>query len=50
MANRTATLVRNAKLPVVGWRRGLLVTSKNGRVKPEYMMRNGLDIYANLRE
>ena len=45
MANRTASLVRNAKVPGVGWRRGKLVTAKNGRVKPDYMIYDGLEIH-----
>ena len=41
MANRTATLIRNANLPGIGWRRGTLIQSKNGRIKPDAMLYNG---------
>lgn len=43
MANRTATLVRNANLPGIGWRRGTLIQSKNGRIKDGYMLYNGVE-------
>ncbi|MGD0010143.1 MAG: hypothetical protein ABSE93_16550 [Terriglobia bacterium] len=38
MANRKATLIRCAKVPGLGWLRGSLVKTKNGRIKPDYMM------------
>jgi integrase/recombinase XerD len=41
MANRTSTLVLNANLPGVGWRRGTLVKSRNGRYKPNVLLYNG---------
>jgi len=37
MANRKATLIRYAKLPELGWRRGTLVKAKNGQHKPGVM-------------
>jgi hypothetical protein len=40
MANRTATLIRYAKLPKIGWRRGTLVKAKNGQYKPGVMVYN----------
>jgi hypothetical protein len=43
MANRTATLVRNANLPGIGWRRGTLIQSKNGRIKPDAMLYKGVE-------
>lgn len=46
MANRTITLVRYAHIPDLGWRRGSLITSKNGRIKPEWMMVNGVEVHA----
>ncbi|MGA2167519.1 MAG: hypothetical protein ABSG62_04865 [Terracidiphilus sp.] len=46
MANRVATLVRNANLPGIGWRRGTLIKSKNGRFKPGYMVYNGQEYAA----
>jgi len=45
MANRKATLVRCAKIPKVGWRRGTLIRTKNGRVKPDYMVYNGEQVH-----
>jgi integrase len=42
MAN-TATLLRYAKTPT-GWRRGLIVTSRNGRVKPDSMLVQGVEV------
>ena len=46
MANRTATLVRNANLPGIGWRRGNLIKSRNGRFKPGWMVYNGQEVEA----
>ena len=43
MANRTATLIRNANIPGIGWRRGTLIKSKNGRYKHGCMMYNGTE-------
>ena len=40
MANRKATLVRCVKIPILRWRRGTLITTKNGRIKPDYMVYN----------
>ncbi len=45
MANRKTTLVRCAKIPDLGWRRGTLIITKNGRIKPDYMMYNGEQVY-----
>jgi integrase len=39
--NRAASLVRYAKVENLGWRRGSIVSSKNGRVKPDAMTFNG---------
>jgi integrase/recombinase XerD len=47
MANRTATLIRYAKLPNVGWRRGTLVKAKNGQFKPGFMIYNGQEFEAS---
>lgn len=46
MANRVAKLVRNANLDGIGWRRGTLVKSKNGRFKPGYMLYSGQEYAA----
>ncbi|HUD56564.1 MAG TPA: hypothetical protein VMR02_15150 [Terracidiphilus sp.] len=46
MANRVATLVRNANIEGIGWRRGNLVKSRNGRFKPGFMMYNGRECAA----
>jgi len=43
MANRTATLIRYAKLPNLGWRRGTLVKAKNGQFKPGVMIYSGTE-------
>jgi hypothetical protein len=43
MANKVATLVRNANLEGVGWRRGTLIQSKNGRIKDGFMLYNGVE-------
>ena len=45
MANRKATLIRCAKVPNLGWRRGILIKTKNGRIKPDYMMHKGEQVY-----
>ena len=45
MANRKATLVRCAKVPDQGWRRGTLIKTKNGRIKPDYMMYKGEQVH-----
>jgi len=37
MANETVTLLRYAKLPGLGWRRGQAIIGKNGKVSPDYM-------------
>jgi hypothetical protein len=37
MANRKATLIRCAQVPGLGWRRGNLIKTKNGRIKSDYM-------------
>lgn len=39
--NVQASLVRYAKIDGIGWRRGLIVTSKNGRLKADAMLYNG---------
>jgi len=36
--NTKASLVRYARIEGIGWRRGSIVTSKNGRVKPNAML------------
>jgi hypothetical protein len=46
VANRVATLVRNANIEGIGWRRGNLVKSRNGRFKPGFMMYNGRECAA----
>jgi hypothetical protein len=38
MANETVTLIRYAKIPVLGWRRGKAIIGKTGKVAPEYML------------
>jgi len=45
MANRKASLIRCAKVPDQGWRRGVLIKTKNGRFKPDYMMYKGQPLY-----
>ena len=45
MANRKASLIRCAKIPGQGWRRGILVKTKNGRIKPDYMIHKGEQVY-----
>jgi hypothetical protein len=47
MANRIATLIRYAKLPELGWRRGTLVKAKNGQYKPGVMVYNKQELDAN---
>jgi integrase len=37
MANETVNLIRYAKIPGLGWRRGKAVIGKTGRVKPDFM-------------
>jgi hypothetical protein len=37
MANETVTLLRAAKIPGLGWRRGRAVVGKTGKVKPDFM-------------
>jgi len=37
VANRTVTLLRYAHLPKLGWRRGLAVFGKTGKVTPDFM-------------
>ncbi len=37
MANETVTLLRSAKIPGLGWRRGQAIIGKTGRVKPDFM-------------
>ena len=39
--NRKAVLVRYARLPDLGWRRGSIVTGKTNKVKPDVMRLNG---------
>jgi hypothetical protein len=46
MANKVTTLIRNANLPGIGWRRGTLIQSKNGRIKPDAMLYNGIEYSA----
>jgi integrase len=43
LANKVAVLVWNANLPNIGWRRGTLIKSKNGRYKPDAMLYNGVE-------
>lgn len=38
MANETVTLLRNAKIPGIGWRRGQAIIGKNGKVNPDHML------------
>ncbi|MGB6689952.1 MAG: hypothetical protein WBE76_19115 [Terracidiphilus sp.] len=45
-ANRAASLVRYAKVHGLGWFRGSLIHSKNGRIKDGYMMVNGVERHA----
>jgi hypothetical protein len=45
VANRKASLIRCAKIPGQGWRRGILIKTKNGRIKPDHMMYKGEQIY-----
>src|SRR5258708_1175709 len=37
MANEKVTLLRSAKIPGRGWRRGKAVMGKTGKVKPDFM-------------
>lgn len=46
MANRTVSLIRYAHIPDLGWKRGLPVTAKNGRIKPNWMYVNGVEVEA----
>jgi hypothetical protein len=46
MANRTAVIIRNANIPGIGWRRGTLIKSKNGRYRDGYMLYNGAEHHA----
>ena len=45
MANRNTSLIRYALIPGVGWRRGTLVTAKNGRIKPDWMVYNKQEVH-----
>ena len=38
MANETVTLLRHAKFPGLGWRRGKAIIGKNGKVNPDHML------------
>ena len=38
MANETVTLLRYAKVPELGWRRGKAIIGKTGKVTPDYML------------
>lgn len=38
MANETVTLLRYAKVPGFGWRRGKAIVGKNGKVNPDHML------------
>lgn len=38
MANETVTLLRSAKIPGLGWRRGQAIIGKTGKVTPDYML------------
>lgn len=38
MANEQVTLLRYAKIPGVGWRRGKVIIGKTGKVAPDYML------------
>lgn len=38
MANETVTLLRYAKVPGVGWRRGKAIIGKTGKVTPDYVL------------
>jgi integrase len=42
--NRTLTLVRYAKTDK-GWRRGAVILSKNGKIKPDHMLIGGQEVY-----
>lgn len=46
MANRTISLIRYAHIPNLGWKRGLPVIAKNGRIKPNWMYVNGIAVEA----
>jgi hypothetical protein len=46
LANCAATLIRNANLPGIGWRRGNLIKARNGRIKPGVMHYNGQEYAA----
>jgi hypothetical protein len=48
MANRKATLIRYAKVTGRDWRRGPLVKAKNGRIRPDYMLFMGKEVYCPL--
>jgi len=38
MANETVTLLRSARIPGFGWRRGKAIIGKTGKVVPDYML------------
>lgn len=44
--NKTVTLLRYAKVADIGWRRGAAVIGKTGKVKPDWMLVNGIEVYA----
>lgn len=46
MANRTVLLIRYSHIPDLGWKRGRPVTAKNGRIKPNWMYVNGVEVDA----
>lgn len=43
MANRAASIIRYANLKNIGWLCGNLITARNGRIKPDFMLYNGTE-------
>jgi hypothetical protein len=44
VANRSASLIINANVPGIGWRRGKIVISRNGQLKPGVMLYGGREV------
>lgn len=44
--NRTLSLLRYASVPGKGWRRGAVVITKNGKLKPDVMLVSGIEVHS----
>jgi hypothetical protein len=43
--NRTVSLLRYASVPGKGWRRGAVVMTRNGKLKPDVMLVSGTEVH-----